>query len=89
MAVCTAPRDTAPGWPDPGIDLQVLDSPFGRLKDLMVELCEEQKLPIPRAFMRIALSMMRRSVRKRANFNVDDVSPPRRRPGLLHPCTLW
>ena len=53
----------------------MLDSPFGRLKDLMVELCEEQKLPIPRAFMRIALSMMRRSVRKRANFNVDDVSP--------------
>ena len=85
MAVCTAPRDTAPGWPDPGIDLQVLDSPFGRLKDLMVELCEEQKLPIPRAFMRIALSMMRRSVRKRANFNVDDVSPLDVVPGSFIP----
>ena len=65
--------------------LQVLDSPFGRLKDLMVELCEEQKLPIPRAFMRIALSMMRRSVRKRANFNVDDVSPLDVVPGSFIP----
>ena len=63
----------------------MLDSPFGRLKDLMVELCEEQKLPIPRAFMRIALSMMRRSVRKRANFNVDDVSPLDVVPGSFIP----
>lgn len=54
---------------------QVLDSPFSRLKDLMVELTEDQKLPIPRAFMRMALSMMKRSVKKRANFNIDDVSP--------------
>ncbi len=54
---------------------QVVDSPFSRLKDLMVELTEEQKLPIPRAFMRMALSMMKRSVKKRANFNIDDVSP--------------
>jgi hypothetical protein len=54
---------------------QVLDSPFSRLKDLMVELTEEQKLPIPRPFMRMALSMMKRSVKKRANFNIDDVSP--------------
>ena len=41
---------------------QVLDSPFARLKDLMVELCEEQKLPILHAFMRIALSMIWHSV---------------------------
>ena len=54
---------------------QVLDSPFARLRDLMVELTEEQRLPIPRAFMRVALGMMRRSVRKRAGFSIDDVSP--------------
>ena len=79
------PLDRALGWPELGSCLQVLDSPFGRLKDLMVELCEEQKLPIPRAFMRIALSMMRRSVRKRANFNVDDVSPLDVVPGSFIP----
>jgi len=65
--------------------VQVLDSPFSRLKDLMVELCEEQKLPIPRAFMRIALSMMRRSVRKRADFVIDDVSPLDVVPGSFIP----
>lgn len=34
-----------------------------------------QKLPIPRPFMRVALSMMRRSVQKRAHFSIDDVAP--------------
>ncbi len=67
------------------VALQVLDSPFSRLKDLMVELCEEQKLPIPRAFMRIALSMMRRSVRRRANFSIDEVSPLDVVPGSFIP----
>ena len=64
---------------------QVLDSPFSRLRDLMVELCEEQKLPIPRPFMRLALSMMRRSVRKRAGFSIDDVSPLDVVPGSFIP----
>ena len=53
----------------------MLDSPFARLRDLMAELTEEQRLPIPRAFMRVALGMMRRSVRKRAGFSIDDVAP--------------
>jgi hypothetical protein len=38
-------------------------------------MCLLQKLPIPRPFMRVALSMMRRSVRKRAHFSIDDVAP--------------
>lgn len=54
---------------------QVMDSPFARLTELMVELVDEQKVPIPKAFMRVALGMMRRSVRKRAGFNIDDVAP--------------
>ena len=52
-----------------------MDSPFSRLPELMVELVEEQKLPIPRPFMRVALSMMRRSVRKRAGFDIESVAP--------------
>lgn len=52
-----------------------MDSPFARLTELMVELVDEQKVPIPKAFMRVALGMMRRSVRKRAGFNIDDVAP--------------
>lgn len=55
--------------------LQVLDSPFSKLTDLMLELVEEQRLPIPRALYKMALGMMRRSVKKRAHFNIDTVSP--------------
>ena len=53
----------------------MIDSAFARLTELMVELVEEQKLPIPKPFMKIALGMMRRSVRKRAKFNIDTVAP--------------
>lgn len=60
---------------DPSIAGVVMDSPFARLTELMVELVDEQKVPIPKAFMRVALGMMRRSVRKRAGFNIDDVAP--------------
>lgn len=56
-------------------DFQVVDSPFARLTELMLELVEEQKVPIPKAFMRVALSMMRRSVKKRAGFSLDSVAP--------------
>ena len=54
---------------------QVVDSPFAKLTELMLELVEEQKIPIPRSLMRVALSMMRRSVKKRAGFNIDEVAP--------------
>lgn len=60
---------------DPSVCGIVVDSPFSKLTDLMTELVVEQKLPIPRPFMRVALSMMRRSVRKRAHFSIDDVAP--------------
>lgn len=32
---------------------QVVDSPFSRLTDLMMEIVEEQKLPIPRPFFKV------------------------------------
>ena len=53
----------------------MLDSPFSKLTDLMLELVEEQRLPIPRALYKMALGMMRRSVKKRAHFNIGTVSP--------------
>jgi hypothetical protein len=55
--------------------MQVVDSPFAKLTTLMTELVAEQKLPIPRPFMRVALSIMRRSVRKRAAFLIENVAP--------------
>ncbi|KAL0042923.1 hypothetical protein WJX79_004019 [Trebouxia sp. C0005] len=60
---------------DPSIAGVVVDSPFSKLTELMLELVEEQKIPIPRSLMRVALSMMRRSVKKRAGFSIDEVAP--------------
>ena len=55
------------------IRMQVLDSPFARLTDLMLEIVEEQKLPIPRAIAKLALGAMKRSVHKRAGFDINKV----------------
>lgn len=38
---------------DPSIAGLVLDSPFSRLTDLMMEIVEEQKLPIPRPLFKV------------------------------------
>jgi hypothetical protein len=53
----------------------VLDSPFSKLTDLMMEIVEEQRLPIPRMLMKLVLSSMRKSVRKKAGFDIGAVAP--------------
>jgi hypothetical protein len=58
---------------DPSIAGVVVDSPFSRLTDLMMEICEEQKLPVPKIFLRLALSIMKRSVKNKAKFDLDKV----------------
>ncbi|MEW5316994.1 MAG: hypothetical protein WDW38_008329 [Sanguina aurantia] len=53
---------------------QVLDSPFAKLTELMLEIVQSQKI-IPQAFARLALGAMRRSVRKRACFDINSLNP--------------
>ncbi|GMH35675.1 hypothetical protein BSKO_03543 [Bryopsis sp. KO-2023] len=60
---------------DPSMAGVVLDSPFSKLTDLMLELVQDQQVPIPKAFVRVALAAMRRSVRKRAGFDIYQVAP--------------
>eukprot|EP00210_Caulerpa_lentillifera_P002484 g2381.t1 len=60
---------------DPSISGMVLDSPFSKLNDLMLELVHEQQVPIPKALVRVALAIMRRSVRKRAGFDISTIAP--------------
>ena len=61
---------------DPSIAGLVLDSPFSRLRDLMLELgASEASLGIPKALTRVALAVLKRSVRRRAGFSIDDVAP--------------
>lgn len=62
---------------DPCIAAVVADSPFSNLIDLMVELAtnKEHGMAIPKAVVKVLLTFMRRSIRKRAGFRIDDVSP--------------
>lgn len=60
---------------DPAIAGIVVDSPFSKLTDLMTEIVQQQKLPIPRVMMKMAVGFMRKSVRKRAHFDISAVSP--------------
>jgi len=60
---------------DPSIAGMVLDSPFSKLTDLMIELVQDQQVPIPRALVKVALAAMRRSVRKRAGIDITQVAP--------------
>ena len=62
---------------DPSIAVVVADSPFSNLVELMVELAtnKEQGMAIPKPVVKVLLTFMRRSIRKRAGFRIDDVSP--------------
>ena len=60
---------------DPSVAGMVLDSPFSRLTALMLELASDQQLRVPKPLVRVALAMLRRSVRRRAGFDIDKVSP--------------
>lgn len=41
----------------------------------MIELVQDQQVPIPRALVKVALAAMRRSVRKRARIDITQVAP--------------
>lgn len=63
---------------DPSIAAMVLDSPFADLMQLANELAQnarEQGLRVPGFAISATAMMVRRSVRKRANFDPQDVSP--------------
>jgi len=63
---------------DPSIAAMVLDSPFADLMQLANELAQnarEQGLRVPQFAVSATAALVRRSVRKRANFDPQDVSP--------------
>jgi hypothetical protein len=60
---------------DPSVAGVVADSPFSNLPDLLLEIVQDQKLPIPKFLLRFVLFLMKRSVKSRANFDLDKVSP--------------
>ncbi len=62
---------------DPSIAACVVDSPFSSLVDLMTEIATDQEngMGLPKSVVKLLLVFMKRSVRKRASFRLEDVSP--------------
>jgi len=60
---------------DPSIAGMVLDSPFSRLTDLMAEIVAQKQIAVPKGLLKFAIAMMKRSVRKRAGFDIGKVAP--------------
>ncbi|XP_013631543.1 PREDICTED: uncharacterized protein LOC106337066 isoform X3 [Brassica oleracea var. oleracea] len=62
------------GAEDPSIAAMVLDSPFSDLVDLMMELVDTYKFPLPKFTIKFAIQYMRRAVQKRAKFDITDLN---------------
>jgi dienelactone hydrolase len=60
---------------DPTIAGMVLDSPFSSLRSLAHELVSHFEYKVPKFAVSAALSMVKSSVKKRAGFSVDELSP--------------
>ncbi|XP_074584750.1 uncharacterized protein LOC141840607 [Curcuma longa] len=61
------------GAEDPSIAGMVLDSPFSNLVDLMMELVDTYKYPIPKFTVKLAIQHMRKVIKKKANFDILDL----------------
>jgi hypothetical protein len=59
---------------DPSIAGMVIDSPFMKLRMLGEELYKKYS-PVPKIFMGIAMGLVKRSVKSRAKFDLDDLVP--------------
>ncbi|XP_018451004.2 uncharacterized protein LOC108822433 [Raphanus sativus] len=62
------------GAEDPSIAAMVLDSPFSDLVDLMMELVDTYKFPLPKFTIKFAIQYMRRAVQKKAKFDITDLN---------------
>ncbi|CAH8320365.1 unnamed protein product [Eruca vesicaria subsp. sativa] len=62
------------GAEDPSIAGMVLDSPFSDLVDLMMELVDTYKFPLPKFTVKFAIQFMRRSIQKKAKFDIMDLN---------------
>ncbi|KAL6593802.1 hypothetical protein ACP70R_048703 [Stipagrostis hirtigluma subsp. patula] len=61
------------GAEDPSIAGMVLDSPFSNLVDLMMELVDTYKYPLPKFTVKLAIQHMRKIVKKKASFDIMDL----------------
>ncbi|XP_050218611.1 uncharacterized protein LOC126669239 isoform X2 [Mercurialis annua] len=62
------------GAEDPSIAGMVLDSPFSDLVDLMMELVDTYKFRFPKFTVKFAIQYMRRTIQKKAKFDIMDLN---------------
>ncbi|XP_022761960.1 uncharacterized protein LOC111307900 isoform X2 [Durio zibethinus] len=62
------------GAEDPSIAGMVLDSPFSDLVDLMMELVDTYKIRLPKFTVKFAIQYMRKSIQKKAKFDIADLN---------------
>ncbi|KAK7303226.1 hypothetical protein RJT34_14128 [Clitoria ternatea] len=62
------------GAEDPSIAGMVLDSPFSDLVDLMMELVNTYKVRLPKFTVKFAIQYMRRTIQKKAKFDIMDLN---------------
>lgn len=60
---------------DLSISAMVLDCPFAKLSQLAIELVDDGKLNVPKIAVRIVMRMVRRSIKKRAKFDMYKLKP--------------
>ncbi|CAN8268667.1 unnamed protein product [Cochlearia groenlandica] len=59
---------------DPSIAGMILDSPFSDLVDLIMELVDTYKYPLPKFTVKFAIQFMRRAIQKKAKFDITDLN---------------
>ncbi|CAI8590761.1 unnamed protein product [Vicia faba] len=59
---------------DPSIAGMVLDSPFSDLVDLMMELVDTYRFRLPKFTVKYAIQYMRRTIQKKAKFDIMDLN---------------
>ncbi|CAJ2658495.1 unnamed protein product [Trifolium pratense] len=62
------------GAEDPSIAGMVLDSPFADLVDLMMELVDTYRFRLPKFTVKYAIKYMRRTIQKKAKFDIMDLN---------------
>jgi dienelactone hydrolase len=73
------------GVSDPSVACMVLDSPFSSLKILANELVTKNEVKIPKMVVTVAFKLLKKSIEKKALFDIDKLEPIKSAPSCFIP----
>jgi len=73
------------GVSDPSVACMVLDSPFSSLKVLANELVSKNEVKIPKMVVSVAFKMLKKSIEKKAGFDIEKLEPVKSAPKCFIP----